>query len=50
MLAKRLVSLVGLAGFDVEVEMTQASRSTMKNGRTMRSGWIAAITTRCIST
>lgn len=50
MLARRLVSLVELAGFDVAGEMTQASRSTMKNDRTMRSGWIATITSCCIST
>ena len=49
-LGRKLVSLAGLAGFDVEAVRIQASRSTMMNDRTMTSGWIAAVTLCSIST
>ena len=50
MLERRLVSLVGWAGFDVEAVMPEASRSTAMNDRTTRSGLIAAVTSCSIST
>ena len=42
-LKRRSVSLVELAGFDVEAVMIEASRSTVRNDQTTMSGWIATV-------